>query len=67
MDITERQRSLEFIQLQYETNVLPAAQQYLLPSKHYAHLVLENNADLATVEQSLCEAITEKRALAGVR
>src|ERR1700690_1470551 len=49
-DITERQRSLEFIQSQYESSVLPAVRQYVLPSKSYADLVLESKADIATVE-----------------
>ena len=66
-DITERGRSREFALWQYENNVLPAAQQYLLPSKRYADFVLDSNADLATVEKSLYEAITENRALAVVR
>jgi uridine kinase len=66
-DITERQRSLEFIQSQYEDKVLPAARQYLLPSKRFANLILDSAADLATVEQALYAAIAEKRALAGVR
>jgi uridine kinase len=66
-DITERQRSLEFIQSQYQDKVLPAARQYLLPSKRFANLVVDSAADLAMVEQNLYEAITEKRPLAGVR
>jgi uridine kinase len=66
-DITERQRTLEFIQSQYEDSVLPAARQYLLPSKRFANLVLDSEADLSTVEQNLYDAIVEKRALAGVR
>jgi uridine kinase len=66
-DITERGRSLDFIQWQYRNKVLPAARQYVLPSKKFANLVLDSNADLATVEKSLYEAITEKRALLGVR
>lgn len=66
-DITERQRSLEFIQWQYENNVLPAMRQYALPSKGFADLVLDGNADLATVEKSLYDAITVKRPLAGAR
>jgi uridine kinase len=66
-DITERQRSLEFIQWQYENTVLPAARQYLLPSKRFANLVLDGAADLATVEKSLYDAIVEKHALARVR
>jgi uridine kinase len=64
-DITERQRTLEFIQLQYEDSVLPAAQQYVLPSKRFANLVLDSEADLSTVEKRLYDAIVEKRALAG--
>jgi uridine kinase len=66
-DITERQRSLEFIQSQYEDKVLPAARQYVLPSKRFASLVVDGAADLATVEQSLCDAIVEKRSLARMR
>ena len=66
-DITERQRSLEFIQSQYEESVLPAARQYVLPSKCFANVVLDSEADLATVEESLYDAIKGKHALAGVR
>ena len=66
-DITERQRSLEFIQSQYEDKVLPAARQYVLPSKRFANLVLDSAADLATVEKSLYDAIVEKHAPARVR
>jgi uridine kinase len=61
-DITERQRSLEFIQSQYEDKVLPAARQYVLPSKRFANLVLDSAADLATVEKSLYDTIVEKHA-----
>jgi uridine kinase len=65
-DITERGRSLDFILWQYKNNVLPAARQYVLPSKCFANAVLDSEADLATVEKSLCDAIVEKRALARV-
>jgi uridine kinase len=58
-DITERQRSLEFIQAQYENTVLPAVRQYVLPSKPYADLVLDSKWDIATVEKSLYDAIVE--------
>ena len=63
-DITERQRTLEFIQSQYEDRVLPAARQYVLPSKRFANLVLDSEADLPTVEKRLYDAIVEKRTLA---
>ena len=66
-DITERQRSLEFIQSQYEDKVLPAARQYLLPSKRFANIVLDSAADLATVEKSLYDAIVERHAFARMR
>lgn len=66
-DITERQRSLEFIRWQYENTVMPAAQQYVLPSKNYADLVLESKADLATVERNLYDAIVGKLTLAVAR
>jgi uridine kinase len=62
-DITERQRSLDFILWQYQSNVLPATRQYVEPSKGSANLVLGSTADLATVEKSLYEAIVEKRAV----
>jgi uridine kinase len=60
-DITERQRSVDFILWQYKNAVLPAARQYLIPSKKYADVVLDSNADLATVEKRLYDAIVEKR------
>jgi len=66
-DITERQRSLDFILWQYKNAVLPAMHQYVLPSKAYADLVLDSEADLATVEKNLYDAIVGKRALASVR
>jgi uridine kinase len=66
-DITERGRSLEFIQWQYKNCVLPAAKQYVLPSKRFADLVLDSGADLSTVEKRLYDAIVENRALAGVQ
>jgi uridine kinase len=63
-DITERQRTLDFIQWQYKNNVLPATRQYALPSKRYADVVLESDADLTTVEASVYDAIEERRAAA---
>jgi uridine kinase len=64
-DITERGRSLDFILWQYKNNVLPAVWQYVLPSKRFADLVLDSEADLATMERSLYDAIESRRALAG--
>jgi uridine kinase len=66
-DITERQRSLDLILWQYKNTVLPAARQYLLPSKRFATLVLDSSVDIATVEKGLYDAIVGKRALAAVR
>ena len=62
-DITERQRSLDFILWQYQNNVLPAARQYVLPSKRYADLVLDSAGDRATVEKGLYDALVEKHAV----
>jgi uridine kinase len=62
-DITERQRSLDFILWQYQNNVLPAARQYVLPSKRYADLVLDSAGDRATVEKGLYDALVEKNAV----
>jgi hypothetical protein len=53
----------DFIQWQYQNAVVPAARQYLLPSKRFANLGLDSNADIATVEKSLYDTIAEKRAL----
>ena len=66
-DITERQRSLDFIRWQYETTVLPATQQYVVPSKSNANLVVDSEPNLATVEKNVYDAIVEKRALSGAR
>src|ERR1700723_3093707 len=60
-DITERQRSLEFIHWQYEHSVLPAMREYVLPSKVHADLVLDGMPELSTVEKSLYDAIPLKR------
>jgi hypothetical protein len=65
--VTERGRSLDFIEWQYKNAVLPAARRYLLPSKGFANLVLDSNADIATVEKNLYDAIVEKLVLARVR
>ena len=62
-DITERQRSLDFILWQYQNNVLPAARQYVLPSKRYADLVLDSAGDRATVEKGLYDALVETHAV----
>ena len=66
-DITERQRTLDFILWQYKNNVLPAARQYLLPSKRYADLVVDSKADLPEVEKSIYEAIAGSRVFAATR
>jgi uridine kinase len=66
-DITERQRSLDLIQWQYENTVRPAMRQYVVPSKSYADLVLDSTADLATVEKSVYDAIVERLAQAQKR
>jgi uridine kinase len=66
-DISERQHAVELIRWQHENTVLPAARQYLLPSKRCADLVLDAKANLEAVEKCLCDAITGKRALAAGR
>jgi uridine kinase len=66
-DITERQRSLEFVLQQYETTVLPATREYVMPSRAYADLMVDGNSELAAVEKSLYDAIVEKRGVAGVQ
>jgi uridine kinase len=59
-DITERQRSMDLILWQYANTVLPAARQYLRPSKAYADLVLDTTGDISTVEQLLNDAIASR-------
>jgi uridine kinase len=66
-DITERQRSVDFILWQYKNMVLPAAQQYVVPSRGYADLVVETTPELAAVEKSVYDAIVESRVLAAAR
>jgi uridine kinase len=66
-DITERQRPLDFILWQYKNYVLPAALQYVLPSKCYADLVVESKVVLSAVEQSVYDAIVGSRVLASAR
>lgn len=66
-DITERQRPLELIRWQYENTVRPAAQQFLIPSKAYANVVLDGSPDLAKVEASVLQTIESKMALAAAR
>jgi uridine kinase len=66
-DITERQRPVDFILWQYKNNVLPAARQYVLPSKRYADLVLEAEPELPAVEKGVYDAIVGTRALAAAR
>jgi uridine kinase len=63
-DITERQRPLDFILWQYKNHVLPAAQQYVLPSKRHADLVVDSNAELPAVEKNVYDAIVKSRVLA---
>ena len=66
-DITERQRTAEFIKWQWDNTVLPAAKRYCLPSKRYADVVIDSTPDLATVEKIITEAISQKRAKAAGR
>jgi uridine kinase len=64
-DITERQRSLELTQWQYQNTVLPPQRDYLVPSKVHADVVLQSDAALAVVEKNLYDIIVKKRGPAG--
>jgi uridine kinase len=55
---------MKLILWQWENTVLPAARQYLPPSKTHANMVLESESDLPTVEKNLYEAILQKQSLA---
>jgi uridine kinase len=59
-DITERQRSTDLIQWQWENTVLPAGRKYALPSKRYADVVIDSSKDLASVEKLVYEAIVQR-------
>ena len=58
---------MDFILWQYKKMVLPAAQQYVVPSRGYADLVVESTPELAAVEKSVYDAIVESRVLAAAR
>ena len=47
--------------------MLPAARQYLLPSKRFANLLVSSEPDLLTVEQVVYDAIVRKLSLAETR
>lgn len=66
-DITERQRSTEFILWQYQNTVLPAATRYLIPSRKYAQVVIDTSPGLDAVEKSLCDTILQRRTAAAGR
>ena len=66
-DITQRRRSLDFIRWQYQNHVLPAARQYLFPSKRYASVVVESTPDLPVVEKNVYEIVVGKRARVAVQ
>jgi uridine kinase len=59
-DITERQRSIDFVQWQWENTVLQAARKYALPSKVYADVVVDSGKDLTTVEKLVYDAIVQR-------
>jgi hypothetical protein len=71
--LTPSEKSRPLAQLQVKASHKQAkefrglAQQILLPSKGYADLVLDSDADLATVERNLYDAIVEKRSLAAAQ
>jgi uridine kinase len=65
-DITERQRSIDFILWQWQNNVLPAKRQYVVPSSAFADSVLDADADLATVEKNLFNVVAGHWTQAGV-
>ncbi len=56
-DIVERQRPIELILWQYRETVLPMAQQYLLPSKPYADVVIDSEPEQSIVEKNIEQAI----------
>jgi len=58
-DIVERQRSREFMEMQWRTMVTPAAERYLYPSKRYADQVIDATASAGVVAESVRQAIAK--------
>jgi uridine kinase len=53
-DIAERGRTPESVRLQYESTVLPGAEQFIYPTRKYASMVISGEAPL---EQSAAEVL----------
>jgi uridine kinase len=58
---------IDFILWQYKNTVLPAQWQYVLPSKRYADLILQSDAELPAVEKSVYDAIVDSHVLAATQ
>ncbi len=66
-DITERQRTGEFVRWQWDNFVMPSNRRHVLPSKRYADVVIDATPDLAAVEQAIADAVQQKMARAAAR
>lgn len=60
-DIVERQRSHEFVKLQYQETVLPMAIQYVYPTKAYADVVVDASQEIAAVEARILAGINSQK------
>jgi uridine kinase len=56
-DIVERQRTHEFVRMQYHETVLPMAIQYVYPTKACADFVIDAAQDVRSVENTLLSRI----------
>ncbi len=60
-DIVERQRSHEFVKLQYQETVLPMAIRYVYPTKAYADVVVDASQEIAAVEARILAGINSQK------
>ncbi len=60
-DIVERQRTHEFVKLQYQETVLPMAIRYVYPTKAYADIVVDATQEVAAVEAQILSGIHSRR------
>ena len=63
-DITERQRSLDFVRWQWDNFVMPSTRRHVLPSKRYADVVIDARPDLSAVEKTVVDAVQQRLARA---
>lgn len=61
-DVAERGRTPEFVREQYERTVRPGAEQFILPTRRHADLVVSGERPLAESVEAVMAALREARA-----